>query len=1150
MMWQGSTLGPEPPMPGPGRAREAPEHAARPPGLPSSPFKYLDYFEESEHDCFAGRGDEVREALVGLTRGRTYVLYGGGGLGKTSLLLAGLFPGLRQRGFRPIRVRLLDSPGADFCAALAAELERPELAGPLGDDERLALVTRVLAEHSAREPLVIALDQFEEFFVRFKDRPEEQARFISLLGRIWREHAANVRLVFVMREDYYAPLADLRAELPDLTVHGLRLLPLTAYGTRQAIVRPLQHAGISYEEAFVNRLVDLLALWRFEPAVLQIVCTELYRNVVALRGAPVHLTREDLERLGGVEGVLRGYVQRVTSGLVAERLLLIRVVLDVLISSETRTRRAVRAEDLLSVPVRASLTELREVLGHLSTLRLVRVESRQGERWYELLHEQLVPIIEGWLTTDLDYVRFRHARKFVSSLTQDTPWREDSDWLLSAAQLAEGVEPWRDRLRLEPQQVEFLLRSAIQARAPSTSYWVERFDEFGAGRSTKLLLGLIEHPSPKTRQAALAACGQVHDETGQLAARCLHVALSDPVYALRRMAGGSFARLAGPRELQALRRAIEQQGPRELIVEVLADLREAGKRIEGIPRPWRLRARVCVRQRSVERYQRSIRRLVGVGVRTALLATLLWCLTSGLVHVAYRFLTIIPEWVTQSSPWGFTLVLLGVALLLTVFVFMPTGALVAWRVSRKACIERLVRGRQEWSRSVLRSKTLMLASVLVSTVLGYVLVWFGGARWWQITSPPVLLGTPALAWLMTSGLVWLGSRCIPPGTRAIKVYLWALLCSFSLPAVIELAAGGVVLSGKAGASAQVLMSMMGIADMLASFLAMVLTCALEQSQEWPRSPSHVPRHSTVRRARALVVLATVAIIPILALFVGFDTFPFGGSRELRGELALRGSVFHVRDADYAELHVPRQGLFALSVRDEGSAGTYLVVDGDKLANGSLLVSARSDLSAAVIAEPVNAKPGPPHGASPMESDYNYRLREEPIFQGLPEKLSTDHWTLITLPLFPLGMHEDGAPSKWQAWLQGGVPEPRREITGVQLHPVMLQIAEQPAQSCMAILGSSFIDPADVRSSIVRNRAETAVVPPPNSREDLLRLEDFRIDFHDEERWSFVMTLLPFQEYIPPECQEVSGPQSLLGRNEAAPGVQGQVPMLTVAVKLY
>ncbi|MFY0577482.1 hypothetical protein ACN28S_27015 [Cystobacter fuscus] len=106
----------------------------------------------------------------------------------------------------------------------------------------------LLEELSAHQPLVIVLDQFEEFFVRFRDRPAARAELVVLLGHIYREQAANIRLVFSLREDYYAELEDLRAELPELTRYGLRLLPLTAYGARQAIVRPLQHSHFTYEE--------------------------------------------------------------------------------------------------------------------------------------------------------------------------------------------------------------------------------------------------------------------------------------------------------------------------------------------------------------------------------------------------------------------------------------------------------------------------------------------------------------------------------------------------------------------------------------------------------------------------------------------------------------------------------------------------------------------------------------------------------------------------------------------------------------------------------------------------------------------------------------------------------------------------------------
>src|SRR5690349_19231849 len=127
----------------------------------AGPYKFLDYFGDSAEDQrrFGGRQREIREIVARITNGRTFVLYGRSGIGKTSLLLAGVFPALRERGFRPVYVRTLSAPLADLHQALA---ESHGLRGEQEGDLR-----GLLARAGVSRPIVVVLDQFEEFFLRF-----------------------------------------------------------------------------------------------------------------------------------------------------------------------------------------------------------------------------------------------------------------------------------------------------------------------------------------------------------------------------------------------------------------------------------------------------------------------------------------------------------------------------------------------------------------------------------------------------------------------------------------------------------------------------------------------------------------------------------------------------------------------------------------------------------------------------------------------------------------------------------------------------------------------------------------------------------------------------------------------------------------------
>jgi hypothetical protein len=77
-----------------------------------NPWPGLESFEEEACAFFFGRDREAASLLDHVRDAPVTVLYGRSGLGKTSLLRAGLFPLLREQNFLPVYVRLELRPGA------------------------------------------------------------------------------------------------------------------------------------------------------------------------------------------------------------------------------------------------------------------------------------------------------------------------------------------------------------------------------------------------------------------------------------------------------------------------------------------------------------------------------------------------------------------------------------------------------------------------------------------------------------------------------------------------------------------------------------------------------------------------------------------------------------------------------------------------------------------------------------------------------------------------------------------------------------------------------------------------------------------------------------------------------------------------------
>src|SRR3954447_18319474 len=158
-----------------------------------NPWPGLDSFHEDASAFFHGRDHEVATLLRRVLDAPVTTLYGRSGLGKTSLLRAGLFPALRAQHMIPAYVRFDVRPGAvplaeqlraSVCDAIRANA--PDTALPRPDESLWAYLHRAELEFwSPRNyllSLVIVLDQFEEVFTVGAPVPDLVRAFRNDLG--------------------------------------------------------------------------------------------------------------------------------------------------------------------------------------------------------------------------------------------------------------------------------------------------------------------------------------------------------------------------------------------------------------------------------------------------------------------------------------------------------------------------------------------------------------------------------------------------------------------------------------------------------------------------------------------------------------------------------------------------------------------------------------------------------------------------------------------------------------------------------------------------------------------------------------------------------------------------------------------------------
>src|SRR3954452_128778 len=143
-----------------------------------NPWPGLESFEENARDYFHGREAEAEDLLRRVTDAPLTVLFGKSGLGKTSLLKAGLFPRLRAAGMLPIYARFGFAAHAGDEIPLAEQLATAFLqacrlanaeAPPRGTGQSFWEYlhhTDFKLWSSQNQPLmpVFVVDQFEEVF--------------------------------------------------------------------------------------------------------------------------------------------------------------------------------------------------------------------------------------------------------------------------------------------------------------------------------------------------------------------------------------------------------------------------------------------------------------------------------------------------------------------------------------------------------------------------------------------------------------------------------------------------------------------------------------------------------------------------------------------------------------------------------------------------------------------------------------------------------------------------------------------------------------------------------------------------------------------------------------------------------------------------
>jgi WD40 repeat protein len=381
----------------------------------AAPFRGLAPFDESELDAllFFGRERETEVTVANLLASRLTILYGPSGVGKSSLLRAGVvrrireLAGKRAIGRGPDGAIVVvsawaDDPVAAVAGAIADEVRGLVKRSGAGPAEGSSLAD-VIAHWSTvlDGDIYLVLDQLEEHFVYHA--AQGPGTLVGELPEVVLRPRLRANVLLSLRDDALAQLDVFKASIPSLFANSLRLDRLDRAAATAAILGPLQRWNdivpdadrVEIEPALVDAvLAQVVAAGepgRVEAPYLQLVMERLWNEELG-QGSSV-LRVATLAELGGASAIVREHLDRALGGLDAPGQEAAARMFQHLVTP-SGTKVAHRVSDLAEF-ARTPVATVAPVLASLGRDRILRPLDDGSDR-YEIFHDVLADAVLGW----------------------------------------------------------------------------------------------------------------------------------------------------------------------------------------------------------------------------------------------------------------------------------------------------------------------------------------------------------------------------------------------------------------------------------------------------------------------------------------------------------------------------------------------------------------------------------------------------------------------------------------------------------------------------------------------------------------------------------------------------------------------------------
>ena len=280
-------------------------------------FIGLQSYTEAQAGSFFGRDEEISKITTLVLVNTLTIVFGKSGTGKTSVLNAGVFPGLRKNYCLPFKIRLEFNKNSPDLVTQIKKVLKEEI-DKYGFKVKAYPASETLWEYFHQEPLwqvitpILVFDQFEEIFTLAKLEPRYA---LTELPAFWEElsdviennipvklaaqfqqnkkeieynyKTQKTKVVFSFREEYLPEFESITSKIPSIKYSRFRLLPMNGHQAYEVITKTWRE---SIKPPQAKRIVSYLTnepnqesydLVTIEPSLLSQVCANIDKERIS-----------------------------------------------------------------------------------------------------------------------------------------------------------------------------------------------------------------------------------------------------------------------------------------------------------------------------------------------------------------------------------------------------------------------------------------------------------------------------------------------------------------------------------------------------------------------------------------------------------------------------------------------------------------------------------------------------------------------------------------------------------------------------------------------------------------------------------------------------------------------------------------------------